>query len=435
MTKAHRTAGILSIGDELTLGQSLDTNSHWLAQRLLDIGIKPIEHVTVPDDLDAHVRVLQRLAATCDLVISTGGLGPTADDLTRAALARASDDELIEDPVAVAQIERWFAKSGRALNAINRVQALRPSRGECLENEHGTAPGLWGRVGEVELYCLPGPPREMKPIFEKLVRPRLRPMNDRLVRTLVLPTIGLGESDVALKLGELMRRDRAVMVGTTASKGVVSVRLRYEGDPAHADAQVRDAEAQVRERLGPIIFKHGEVSLAAELLGLLREQGLTLATVESCTGGLLGGLLTDVPGSSAVYTGGWVTYSNAMKQSLVGVDASILSPSGPGAVSAACAAAMARGGLARSGASLCVSITGIAGPDGGSEAKPVGTVWIAFGHSSDAAVEARRFVLAGDRANVREWACVAALAMIRQRAIGDEAPKLLREQERVTIQR
>lgn len=436
----HTKAAILSIGDELTLGQNLDTNSAWLAQRLVEIGITPVEHATVPDDLDTHVRALRDLATRCDVVVSTGGLGPTADDLTREAVARASADRLIEDADSVAQIEAWFAKSGRAMNPINRVQALRPSRGRSLRNDHGTAPGLHATIARpgaanqgVDVLCMPGPPHEMRAMYEHAVRPMLRPPPGRMVRTLVLPTIGLGESDVAQRLGELMDRDRDVVVGTTASRGVVSVRVRFEGSPKDADARVREAEAKVRERLGDIIFTRGDVPLAAEVIALLRDRAGMLSTVESCTGGMLGGMLTDIPGSSDVYLGGFVTYSNAQKTAMVGVDVSTFGPAGPGAVSARCADSMAVGGLERTGASMCLAITGVAGPGGGSDAKPVGTVWIALAMrdpSRGVARDVRRFVFAGDRNNIREWACVSALALARAHLIGSQDRPLLREQER-----
>ncbi len=439
----HSRASILSIGDEITLGQSLDTNSQWLAQRLVEAGITPIEHATVPDDLGAHTRVLRDLASRSDLILSSGGLGPTLDDLTREAVARASGDVLVEDPEALAQIEAWFAKAGRTMNPLNRAQALRPSRGRLLRNDHGTAPGLHAVISKpgakdmwVDAFCLPGPPHEMRAMFERAVRPMLRPPPGRIVRTLVLPSIGLGESDIAQRLGELMDRDRDVMVGTTASKGVVSVRVRFEGPPEDADARVREAESLVRARIGDVIFVHGDVPLAAEVLALLRESEGTLATVESCTGGLLGGMLTDIPGSSDVYLGGFVTYSNTQKTAMVGVDSSMFEPTGPGAVSARCASAMAVGGLERTGASMCLAITGVAGPGGGSNAKPVGTVWIALAmRDQDRGVthDARRFSFAGDRSNIREWAGVSALALARARLVGSQHRPLLREQERAAF--
>ena len=206
----HATAAILSVGDELTLGQTINTNSRWLAQRLTDSGIITTEHVTVPDDQQLLASAIARLATSANLVLVTGGLGPTADDLTRPALAQAMFDELVEDPLALSQVESWFAASNRAMPPINRLQAQRPSRGSTIPNLNGTAPGLHALVGNAEVFCLPGPPREMIPMFEAQVLPRLRIPKGRTIRTRTLHCIGIGESDLATRLGKLMDRDRLV---------------------------------------------------------------------------------------------------------------------------------------------------------------------------------------------------------------------------------
>jgi nicotinamide-nucleotide amidase len=228
-------------------------------------------------------------------------------------------------------------------------------------------------------------------MWEEHVLPALRP--GRIVRTRAILTFGLGESEVAAKLGPLMERTHSPLVGTTASKGVIAVRIRYEGAPGRIDsAAVTEAEhviaateSVVRERLGPVVFGVDHESLAGVVLEALKARGQKLTTVESCTGGLLGQLITDIPGSSAAFLGGWVTYSNQMKQQEVGVPAELFTPSSPGAVSREVAAAMARGGLERwgGGADWCLSITGIAGPEGGTPEKPVGTVWIGLAWRHD----------------------------------------------------
>lgn len=429
---AHRTAAILSIGDELTLGQNLDTNSRWLSQRLSELGIITTEHATVPDDLAATRDAMLRLAQTADLVIGTGGLGPTADDLTRHALAAAMGDDLVEDPASLAALQARFA--GREMPAMNRVQALRPSRGEAIPNPNGTAPGLRGTLPPrgVDVYCLPGPPREMQPMFEAQVVPALRPPADRAVRTLALHTFGLGESHVATRLGDLMARTHSPLVGTTASGGVVTCRVRYEGPPGRADTEMAGVEADIRARLGPYLFGAGPDTLASAALTLLTARGQSLAVVESCTGGLLGSLLTDIPGSSAAFLGGWITYTDRLKQELVGVPANLFGPGRPGAVSREVAEAMARGSLDRSGADHALSITGIAGPGGGSEHKPVGAVWIALASRSAAPGAAptllsRRFQFTGDRATIRDWAAKSAIAMLRFALIGAESTRMLRQ--------
>lgn len=424
----HRSAAIISVGDEFTLGQKLDTNSQCLSQRLTSLGVRVREHLTVDDDEDAQVHALTRLAARADLIITTGGLGPTLDDLTRAALARASDDTLIEDAEALRDIRAWYASRQRVMPEVNRVQALRPSRAVMLANPFGTAPGLRARVASADVFCLPGPPREMMPMFESFVVSALRADPARTVITRVLQSVGLGESAIAMRFGDLMRRDRNPLVGTTASAGIVSCRVRYEGPPGpDARRAVEDTLARIREVLGPAVFAEGDTTLAAHVIAAAIARRRTIACAESCTGGGLGHALTSVDGSSAAFLGGFLTYSNALKEHLLAVPADLLHAHG--AVSAPCALAMAEGALARTGALIAASITGIAGPAGGSDRKPVGTVYvsIAWRDALHNAVhhDTRRFLFTGDRATVRQWAVLSALAMLR-RAIEDfpDAPLL-----------
>jgi nicotinamide-nucleotide amidase len=426
MPRAHVTAAILSVGDELTLGQGLDTNSQWLSRQLVSLGILPVQHATVPDDLNAIRDAMLRLATAADLVISTGGLGPTADDLTRQALAAAMNEPLAEDPAALEQLRSWFAGRGRRMPEANRIQAQRPPSASLLQNAFGTAPGLRAALGPagVEAFCLPGPPREVRPMFESQVRPHLRPARE--VATRAVHTFGLGESEVAERLGDLMARTHSPLVGTTVSGGVVTVRIRHEG--RGGAAAIAETEKAIRDLVGPYVFGAGDDTLASVTLDLLKQRSHTVAVVESCTGGLLGALLTDVPGSSAAVRGGWITYSNDFKMRLVGVSESIFATGGPGAVSRECAQAMARGGLERSGSDWCLSITGIAGPDGGTSDKPVGTVWTALA-SRHREIETRRFVFAGERANIRDWAARSALAMLRFALAGTDRVRMLRQAE------
>ena len=438
MASVHATAAILSVGDELTLGQTLDTNSKWLAERLTSIGVVPVRHMTVPDSLEAQTRAFQTLADDADVIICTGGLGPTADDLTRQALAEAMHDTLVEDPLAMAQIEAFYAARNRTMSPLNRAQALRPDRGGIIPNLNGTAPGLLGSVQsitghECDVFCLPGPPKEMIPMFEAHVVTRLRLPEGRTVRTRVLHSFGLGESDLAQRLGSLMHRGRTPLVGTTASGGVVSIRLRYEGhaSPADAEALLDDTERAVREAAGEYIFANGDHSLQDAVLALLRARSETLGSVESCTGGGVSELVTRSAGSSASFLGSLVTYSNELKTALAGVPADLLAPSGPGAVSAETAKAMAEGGLSRLNVSHCLAITGIAGPDGARPGKPVGTVFIARasrgGMNGEIDAEVRRFQMTGDRQQIREWSSRTALAMLWQHLSGLPAMRLLRE--------
>lgn len=426
MRARDELAAIVSIGDEFAIGQSLDTNSKWLSERLTEMGLAVVEHVTVPDDLERIVGTLRRLAGSCGTVVITGGLGPTDDDLTREAMARLAGEPLVEDADALRAIEGWFTRSNREMPPQNRVQALRPRSARMIGNEQGTAPGLHARIGETDIFAMPGPPAEMRPMFEGDVRGRLRRPAGRVVRTRVLHTLGLGESEVAQRLGDLMRRDRNPLVGTTASGGMVSVRVRYEGADAagEADRLVNETVGEVMRVVGDAVFATDGASLAETVVRRLKAKGESLAVVESCTGGMLGEAVTGVPGSSAAFAGGWITYSNALKERLVGVRSETLRDHG--AVSDETAAEMARGGLERSGADHCLAITGIAGPDGGSEEKPVGTVWIALA-SRGGAEDVRRFLMRGGREQVRAWSVTSSLGMLEMRLRGGPERRLLRQ--------
>jgi nicotinamide-nucleotide amidase len=424
-THAHRTCALLSIGDELVLGQTLDTNSKWLSARLLDLGVRVVEHRTVADDLALQREAIVTLASRVDLVISTGGLGPTADDIMREALAHAAGDELVEDAAALAEVEAWFARSGRTMPAGNRVQALRPAGGRCLTNERGTAPGLALTItagpNPCDVYCLPGPPHEMQGMFEAFIAPAIRRAPGRTVIARALHTFGMGESAIAGVLGDLMRRDRNPLVGTTASDGVVSCRIRFEGEADEATAQ-REVDAmaeRVRGLLGDVVFGEGDDTLASVVLDALRARRQTLATAESCTGGMIGQALTAIPGSSDVYAGGWITYANEMKSREVGVDPALIERDG--AVSRSVVLAMASGALAALGPTgapvdHAVAVSGVAGP-GASESKPAGTVWIGLA-SRDGAPEARLFRFPGGRHTVRVRSTQVALALLRRRLLG-----------------
>jgi len=442
-------AAILSIGDELILGQIAERNAGWLSGRLADEGVAVVEHRTVPDDLDAIVEALASLASRCDIVISTGGLGPTDDDLLRAALARVlGGAELVEDPEARTTIERWFAGRRTRMPEINLRQALRPPGAKCLPNDHGTAPGLAATLRRTRIWSLPGPPSEMHPMFERDVAPalfedRARP---KILRQAV-PVFGLGESTVAERLGELMQRGRNPLVGTTASGAIVTIRVRAHGAAAEDRAGFDRFVEEIAARMHPHALGIGGVTLPMAVGEASRERGAMVALAESCTGGMAASMLCDVPGASAWFRGGVVSYTNELKESLLGVPHDVLERFG--AVSAETARAMAEGALHRLGASAAASITGIAGPDGGTPEKPVGTVWIATsvaearsaaaprepaGASSSSATDApgvrthvRAFRFRGDRAAVRDRAARAALGALRLHLLGLEETPLLGE--------
>jgi nicotinamide-nucleotide amidase len=414
-------AVILSIGDELVLGQTVDTNSAWLAQQLVSHGIQTAWHQTLCDEQPGIVRALRQAAEDADFVLVSGGLGPTEDDLTREALAEAMGVDLVVDAASLAQLEAFFARRNRPMPQRNRVQAMHPRGSSMIVNHHGTAPGLKAGLGRAVVYVMPGVPREMQHMFTDSVLPELAAAaGDLVILTTRINTFGLGESDLAQRLGDLMVRERNPKVGTTVSDGFCCVRIRSEF-PDHATAATRlDATVEaVTRAVGPTVFGRDEQTLAENLVALLKQEHLTVATAESCTGGLVGTMITDVPGSSAVYRGGWVTYSDAMKAAQLGVPEDMLAVHG--AVSEPVVRAMAAGALHHSGAELAVSLTGIAGPDGGTPDKPVGTVWIGLAarrHDGGTHVEAALVRNHGDRAAIRDRSAKCALQMLRFHIMG-----------------
>jgi nicotinamide-nucleotide amidase len=442
----HTHAAILSTGDEIVLGQLQDSNARWFAERLTAAGIVPRVIEAVGDDLETLARTIRRLADECPLLIMSGGLGPTDGDLTRPALARVLGDELVLDDAADRALAEKLASRGRSMTDRLRRQAFRPARAACLPNRFGTAPGLYaqvpvstpaasaasdrtgvGGVGGVsthrvcEVFCLPGPPGELRPMFDAEVRPRLRPDPARAVRTRLLQVIALAESDAVQRLGELTKRDRQPLVGVTASGGQLTVRIRYEGPAGDgADAAMTETEQVVRRALEPHVFGRDEQTLPEMVLAALRPgedaagaAPQSLVVAESCTGGLLGRLLADVPGASDVFQGGWITYANRAKEQHLGVPGTLIEQHG--AVSAAVARAMALGAIERSGADHALAITGVAGPGGGSEQKPVGLVYVAHARRQGPAgpeAQVRRLLIPGDREDVRNRAARSALALL-----------------------
>lgn len=431
-------AAILSIGDELTLGQTLNTNSAWLADQLAGQAIVTGEHRTVADDHDAIAAAVRMLAERHEVLIISGGLGPTADDLTRQALGDVVTPGvvLVTDPMAVDHLRARFARRGQPMPECNLIQAQRPSTMRFMPNPHGTAMGLAGQWGHCLIFALPGPPKELQPMFRDHVLPALAlPRNGQALRTMAVHQFGLGESDAAERVGELMQRDRTPMVGTTVSRGIVTARIRAQGDSARVDAMIEETARRIETAWHPYAYGRGGSTLATGVGSLLREQGASLVTAESCTGGLLGTMITEVAGSSDYYRGGWVTYSNELKIAELGVPSETLRAEG--AVSAATAEAMARGTLASTergdssglraaqhhGALYSLVITGIAGPGGGSPEKPVGTVFIGLGwnkHDGNG-VLVRRFQFAGDREDVRDRSAKSALQMLRLHVLDSSA--------------
>jgi nicotinamide-nucleotide amidase len=398
---------VLSIGTELTRGELVDSNAAWISEQLTLVGCEVLERATVPDDVTAIADALRRLAHGRAVLICTGGLGPTTDDLTAEAAARALGVGLVRDEASVEAIKRRFAAFGRTMSPSNVKQAELPEGATALENPVGTAPGIALTLDGCQCFFLPGVPHEMKRLFSDHVEPSLGRVVERRSHQIRLRTFGLPESVLGERLAAIEPSHPGVTVGYRASFPEVEVKLLARGgSEAEAEELAARAARDVRERLGKVAFGEGDETFGSYVGRVLRDRGLRLAIAESCTGGIIGAMLTDVPGSSNFLLLDAVTYSNASKSEVLGVGEELLRAHG--AVSAESAAAMAEGARRVVDADLAVSVTGIAGPGGGTEDKPVGTVWIALarrGHEPSAALHR----LAGERRRIRTLAAYLAL--------------------------
>ena len=415
-----RHAWIISCGTELTLGQTPDTNAAWLAARLAGLGLHAVRHLTVPDELAALREVVLQAAADADVVLVTGGLGPTVDDLARGALADAAGAPLELHPPSLEQMRAFFAARGREMPDQNAVQALIPRGGVALPNDCGTAPGVRLVIQGTPCFALPGVPFEMRSMFARCVAPELRlAAAGAVIRSRQLHTFGLGESDLGARIADLMVRGRNPEVGTTAAYGIVGVRINATANnDAAADTLLNEAEAEIRRRLGVVVFGRDDETLAGVVGAALASQGLTLATAESCTGGLVGSLITEVPGSSRYFRGGIIAYENDVKADVLGVDPVTLQTHG--AVSELVADQMAEGAARVLGAACALAVTGIAGPAGGTPEKPVGLVYVGMRVRDETTVHGFRFGHDAPRELIRLRAARTALNLLRLR-LGGEA--------------
>lgn len=405
-------AEILSIGSELTSGRNLDTNSQWLSRRLAELGVATGWHTTVADDFAANLACFQIACRRAKVVIATGGLGPTQDDLTREVLAKLAGVELVEDAASLAVIAEMFRRRNRAMPERNRVQALVPAGADVLPNDRGTAPGVWMRHGDARIAALPGVPTEMYAMFERQVKPRLQ-AEGLAAGCLVqrkINTFGLGESHVEEKLIDLTRRDHVPEVGITASDAVISLRILARGPTeAEARAVTEPVERIIRERLGEVVYGVEEEELQDAVAALLVKHRLTVAVAEGVTGGALADALVGVPGASAWFRGGVVAYDDGLKRELLGVPADVLAAEG--AVSAAVAEAMAVGCRTRLGVDLALATVGVAGPGPLTDDRPAGLVWVALAHADGTATATFHWV--GNRAEVRRRTAKMALNLLR----------------------
>ncbi|MEQ9462592.1 MAG: CinA family nicotinamide mononucleotide deamidase-related protein [Haliea sp.] len=405
---------LLLTGNEIMSGDTVDSNSAMIALRLAEIGLGVYRKVTVGDDSALLQAELRAMAGQADTVIINGGLGPTVDDLTAEVLAAAADVGLVEHPEALAHLEGWCARRNLPLNAANRKQALLPAGARVIPNPVGSAVGFELTLGDCRVICTPGVPGELRRMLDTIVdalgRSLARPAQRHVLR---LQTFGLGESTAQQMISDALPDwPAAVELGFRAGAPQMEIKLAVKDA---RDLPLRDqCERQLRQLFGDHIIGEGDTQLAARVLELLQVRGETLTTAESCTGGLIASMLTRIPGSSAGFHAGFVTYANDIKTAVLGVQETTLETCG--AVSEEVVREMALGALERSGADYAIAVSGIAGPEGGTEDKPVGTVWLAWGSVDK--LQTACLLWPVERGLFQTMVAAAALDMVRRRLLG-----------------
>jgi nicotinamide-nucleotide amidase len=403
---------LIAVGTELLLGQLTDTNTVFVAQSLADAGIDVYGTHAVGDNRSRIANAMRAALERVDGIITTGGLGPTVDDLTKEAVCDALGLEVELHEPSLEQMQEFFARMGREMRENNRKQAYVPRGSLVLGNPRGTAPGFVAFASSGKfIACMPGVPREMRPMLTELLIPFLRERYEiaEAIYTRVLHTVNIGESEVDYRIDELFRAGENPKIAVLAHEGLCDVKLMAKArSEEEALAMLAPLEVQVRERLDGFVFGADRTSLASTVHELLQARGQTIAVAESCTGGRIAAALTAVPGSSRSFLGGVVAYDNAVKLAELGVSEQTLELYG--AVSEETAREMARGARERLRADIAISTTGIAGPDGGTAEKPVGLVWFAV--DTGRGVQTFRFDFRGDRDAVQRRATVMALGLV-----------------------
>lgn len=423
-------AEILSVGTELLLGDIVNTDAAYISGRLAMLGISVYRQSTVGDNAERMTEALKEALGRAELVIMTGGLGPTCDDITKKTVADLFGLRLLKDKTAENDIKRYFDDIGRRMTENNLLQALVPEGARVIRNSHGTAPGIIvrGRVpgisGERTVIMLPGPPHELMPMFDEAVAPYLSELTDRVFYSVNLHLYGIGESAAETYLREIMESSVNPTVAPYACEAEVRIRITASGkDRDDCVRKCRETVELIRKTpAGEYIFaestsnENASEVLVRRVIDMLRSRSMTIGTAESCTAGMISSKIADIPGSSDVLAGGIVSYSNIVKEKVLGVNSETLET--VGAVSEKCASEMAQGARRIIGCDIAISVTGIAGPGGGSSEKPVGTVCFGISDANGTVTDTMYFGAGSDRGRVRRMTVSAALMKIAKRLNG-----------------
>lgn len=409
---------LISVGTELLLGNIVNTNTQYLAEKCALLGLSMYHQVVVGDNRERLSEVIRTAVSRSDVVILSGGLGPTEDDLTKEVCAEVMGVPLVEDPHTRARIEAYFKNNiYRQIPDNNWKQALIPANATVLDNDNGTAPGLILEKNGKSVILLPGPPNELYPLFMNQVYPYLEKLQPEVIRSMMIKICGMGESQVEDRLLDLIDGQSNPTIATYAKTGEVHIRITAKADTVEKTKKlIKPVAKEIKSRFGSSVYTaKEEETLEMAVVRLMKKYDLSLTTAESCTGGMLSARLINVPGVSEVFKEGFITYSNKAKRKLLSVSKSTLKKYG--AVSEQTAKEMASGGVFAADTDACVAVTGIAGPDGGSEEKPVGLVYIAVYMKGKVTVEQYQFK--GNREKIREQAVVKALDLLRRSIINN----------------
>jgi nicotinamide-nucleotide amidase len=397
-------AEIITVGTEIMVGSILNTNSRYLSKKLTEIGIETLYHTSVDDNEDRLKEVINIALNRADIIITSGGLGPTQDDLTKEVVANALGLKLIKDVEIETALVNRFERLNRPMTDNNRKQANKPEGSEFIKNDNGTAPGIFVNNNNKKIIMLPGPPKELMHMFETYVIDIIKEDFSILIKS--INTIGIGESNLEVELKDLDIYEENFDIATFAKDGTVEIKIIGRGmDYKEVEKKLNEKISKIKEKVGKYIYGYDNISIAEVLINILKEKNYTISVCESCTGGKISSQITSIPGASMVFDRGIVTYSNSAKIDELGVNPETIDKFG--AVSKETAYEMAKGLLEKTKSDIVVSTTGIAGPDGGSKEKPVGLVYMCIMNKNNYKV--LDYIFTGDRASIQQRAVVRAL--------------------------